>query len=396
MLRPDVTLLPLDDDVVAFSESGQCLLGLNPMAATVVREMQRTASARDLEKMLVSREEVPPADAGRWVSETIDALAAHGLMAGHETASAPEAPVRKPRWLAEMLPFTPIEQPAEERLYRLLETCVLVRFSHLAQIRVVDAVIGHLAVPDGQPVTVIDLPSRLMGDGHLVSSVYRDGDPVGHAWRLSHVGPLVKASVWQAAINGHDFLYYFHSGVVGNGTSCLLLPAAAGSGKSSLTTALALGAGYRFFSDEVALIRRSDFRVTPVPLAICCKSTGWDLMSRFYPAIDSLPVHWRADDKRVRYIPPPADALLNPPTPVSHVIFPRYRQGEPTLLRPIARAEALGRLMGECQALSQRLDRANVAQTIDWMSAVDCFELNFSSLDDAARLIGGVFPFKPS
>ena len=43
----------------------------------------------------------------------------------------------------------------------------------------------------------------------------------------------------------------------------------------------------------------------PVPLAVCVKSTGWDLMSRYYPDIHSLPMHRRDDGKQVQYVPPP-------------------------------------------------------------------------------------------
>jgi hypothetical protein len=226
----------------------------------------------------------------------------------------------------------------------------------------------------------------MLDNGHLRSDVYRDGIPVGRAPRLSEMAPIVKAALWQSAINAHDFLFYIHAGVVGTGASCVLLPAAAGSGKSSLTAAL-VHRGFRYFSDEVALIEPTTFHVSPMPLAMCIKSTGWDLMARYYPGILSLPVHVRSDEKVLRYIPPPADSVEQVPMPVAHIIFPRYEEAASTRLERVKRSEALGRLMGECLALRQRLDQNNVRQLVRWIAGVECYELTFSSLETAAQLV---------
>jgi hypothetical protein len=396
-LRPDLALLPLDDELVVFSEEAQCLVGLNASAAFVCRELQAGAPASELAQALVSKGLAAPEEAARWVTETLDALASHGMIAdgpapvalsmgtlgGDQGLAASQ--------IADMPPYAPFK-PATERRYRLLETCVLIRFAHAAQRRLVDSVIDHLATDDRSvPTVVIDIQGVIRDDGHLRSDVYRDGNPIGFVHRLSHLGPVVKGALWQSAVNAYDFLFYIHAGVVGTGEACILLPAAAGSGKSSLTAALTHG-GFRFFSDEVALIERSTFRVPPAPLAICVKSTGWDLMARYYPDLLALPVHWRHDDKLVRYIPPPAGAAQQPPAPVSHIIFPRHEKDAPTEIKPVARSEALGRLMGECLALRQRLDQKNVGDLVRWIAEIDCYGLTFSSLDEAANLVAQVAP----
>jgi hypothetical protein len=284
---------------------------------------------------------------------------------------------------------------AEER-YRLLETCALIRFGHMAQVRLVRSIIGHLATDDHvEPTVVIDINAEMWNDRHLRSDVYRDGIPVGWAPRLSEMAPIVKAALWQSAINAHDFLFYIHAGVVGTGSGCVLLPGAAGSGKSSLTAAL-VHRGFRYFSDEVALIEPTTFHVSPMPLAMCIKSTGWDLMARYYPGILSLPVHVRIDEKVLRYIPPPADSLEQVPMPVSHIIFPRYEEAAPNQLERVKRSEALGRLMNECLALRQRLDQNNVQQLVRWIAGIECYELTFSSLEAATKLAAEAAAFQSS
>jgi hypothetical protein len=226
------------------------------------------------------------------------------------------------------------------------------------------------------------------------TDVYRDRVPIGCARGLSWLAPIVKSALWDSAIRAHDFLMYIHAGVVGTGRSCVLLPAAPGSGKSSLTAAL-VHRGFRYFSDEVALIEPATFHVPAMPLAMAIKSAGWELMARYHPAIESLPIHVRNDAKVLRYVPPPPDAVSQVPAPASHLIFPRYEKDVPTRLTPLPRAEALGRLMDECLGLRRRLDQAIVRELVRWMGGIDCYALSFSCLETAADLVVEATGYRP-
>ena len=390
-LRPGLTLLPLDGDAIVFSEETQHLLGLNRTAALLVEKLDNGIPASELAHVFTTEGLAAPDKAEQWVAATLDALRSCGILEGGPVLpilanQAPEDNDSAAHQAAECAPYSPFE-PAAERRYRLLETCALIRFGHVAQVRLVDSVIGHLASEDkAKPDIVMDITAKLRDGGHLLSDVYRDGLPIGRARRLSRMAPIVKAALWQSAINAHDFLFYLHAGVVGTGTSCILLPAAAGSGKSSLTMAL-VDRGFSYFSDEIALIEPGTFCVPPVPLAMCIKSTGWDLMSRYCPQLMSLPVHVRIDEKVLRYVPPPANRAEQISVPVSHIIFPRYEPDAQTRLEPIDRSAALGRLMGECLALRQRLDQKNVRELVRWIAGIECYDLTFSSLDIARQLV---------
>ena len=387
--RPDLVLLPLDDELVLFSEQVQCLVGLNAAAALVFRELQKGAPAPELARSL-AREGLAPLDqAERWVTATVDALASQGMIAEGQAPAPPAVSALNEQPFGDIgrVPPYVAVNAVEERCYRLLETRVLVRFGHSAQARLVDAVLGHLAVDDSRaPTIVMDIQSVTLQNGHLRSDVYRDGNPVGFVLRLSQLAPMVKAALWQSAVNAFDFLFYFHAGVVGTDERCILLPAASGSGKSSLTAAL-VHRGFRYYSDEVALIERTTFRVPPMPLALCIKSTGWDLMTRYYPDLETLPIHIRNDRKRLRYVPPPAAAADQAPSPVSQIIFPQYKKNAQTELMPVTRSDALSRLMAECLALRRRLDQENVRNLVRWIAGIDCYALTFSSLDEAVELV---------
>src|SRR5262249_45664837 len=146
------------------------------------------------------------------------------------------------------------------------------------------------AEDDVTPTVVFDLVATKPGDDHIHTYLYRDGQPFQYAPKLSRLGPLAKAGLWGSAINAHNFLFYIHAGVVGTDKGCALFPAAPGSGKSSLTAALT-HRGFRYFSDEVALIESSSFEVCPMPLAFCVKSTGWDVIAPYLPQVLTVPTH---------------------------------------------------------------------------------------------------------
>lgn len=388
---PDLALFPLHGNVVAFSPSAQMLVALNPMAAHIVRKLlQKEATSSSVVEGLVAEFRITPGAAGAWVSSTLESLRTHGLLQDGAPAAplpresrADEAYERRRARTPAYAPFV----PEAEAHYRLLNTTVLVRFGHRAQLSMVDAVIGHLKTDEAAKADlVMEISASRWGENQLRSNIYCDGKAETFAQQLSRLGPLVKALLWTRAVNGSDFLLNLHAGVLGHNGRCILLPAEAGSGKSSLTTALS-HAGLDYYSDEVALIDRRTLSVPPVPLAVCVKSTGWDLMSRYYPQIPRLPIHRRDDGKIVRYVPPPASAKGNRPAPVSHIFFPLYRAGESTRLEPLAQSEAFARLMTQCLALRHRLDNDTVDRLVGWMAGLDCYALTFSSLDEAVALV---------
>jgi len=388
-LRSDLETFPLESDLVVFCEATQRVISLNESAAFIFRALQRGAAVKEVERAIASEGLVAISESGGWVRTTIDAFRSQGMLADQ---SVPEREIARnddgafATHRVAGMPEYELLKHVTERRYQLLDTSAVVRFAHLAQVRLVESVIGHLATTRLSANTIlIEIHGRVLENGHMRSDVYCDGEAVGFAPRLSMLAPIVKAALWQKAINAYDFLFYLHAGVLGLGTSCLLLPASAGSGKSSLTAALTRS-GLDYLSDEVALLERTTFRVPPMPFAICVKNTGWEVIAPHYADFDKFPIHDREDGKRVRYIPPPATVPAGA-LPVSHIIFPRFQPEGPTALVPLARSAALGRLMEECVALRQRLDRETVDRLVRWMAGLQCFALSFSALDDAVRLI---------
>ena len=200
--------------------------------------------------------------------------------------------------------------------------------------------------------------------------------------------PAIKQLIRQIAVNRHPALISIHAGVVSLGEACVLLPAIAGSGKTTLTAGL-VHAGATYFSDEIALLDADTLLATPVPLALTITHGAVAPLRGKYTELDRLPGHVREDGVRVRYLPPPAGSLprLESRLPVRWVVFPHYAPSCITALSPIDRPTGLRRLLEEAQVERLKLDRVQAGSIVQWMRTVDCFDLRMSSLDDAIFLV---------
>ena len=98
----------------------------------------------------------------------------------------------------------PLWQPFEsavERRYRILDSVFRVRFSTMEQAEIVHAVLEHLATnetpQDSIAVDVVQSIATIL--------VYRDRTWFGGCQDLRELAPIVKALVWQSAVNNHDY-----------------------------------------------------------------------------------------------------------------------------------------------------------------------------------------------
>src|SRR5262249_27698654 len=86
---------------------------------------------------------------------------------------------------------------------------------------------------------------------------------------------------WCVSSNAHPVLL-LHAGVVERGGRALILPAASGTGKSTLCAGL-IHRGWRLLSDEMVLLRPEDGRLVPCPRPVGLKGPSIDLLRAFAP-----------------------------------------------------------------------------------------------------------------
>lgn len=270
------------------------------------------------------------------------------------------------------------------RHYALLDTDIALSFADTALDELVHPTLAHLerAVPVGDPLVIaIDRHGgrfRLIEGGGLVDACRRP----------SEVAPLVKLHVARLAVDRYPHRLAVHAGALATSAGCLLMPAAAGSGKSVLTAALMAG-GWKYLSDDTALLDDRDFAVEGVCYSLTIKRGGWDVVSPLFPELPRQPVHIRPDRQRVRYLPPVMRQADSRPDErkVRWIVSPRFASsGPPAALKPLGRAEALRLVLANCGWV-RPLDLETIDRTIAWLDAVESYGLVYSSLSAAVEAI---------
>ncbi len=373
-------LFLLDGAGVLFSTKRQELRALNGSAAFIWCCLEEGMARVEIGVALVESFGLDQAEAEGFVALSLTEWRKLGLLAGAEDLAA-EARSR-PAAVERDAPARPDADFHAHRRYRLLDTILRLRFTDQAQLDRVHPVLAHLTIPN-EPGADLTLDLALDAGGHWVEC---GGERLGPV-TLEGLAPLVKTQVWLGAINRSSYLLYLHAGVIGVGEDCLLLPAAPGSGKTTLTAALT-HSGRDYLSDEAALLESGSLEVRPLPLGLGIKPGAWPLLEPLFPALGALPTHRREDGMLVRYLPPPGP--VPPPErrwTARWIVFPRYEAGAATELRPLPRVDALHRLMAECLAIPRPLERQDIADLVAWIGGIDCFELPNGGLAEAVGLI---------
>ena len=121
----------------------------------------------------------------------------------------------------------------------------------------------------------------------------------------------------------------------------IIFPGTPGSGKSTLAAGL-LVRGWRYLSDEFALIDPATRALQPYPKALCLKEGSFAVAQRLGLPIRRAAVYTKRLKGKVRFLSPwdlRRDAI-GTPCPVRAIVFPKYAEGATPKLTPISRAEA--------------------------------------------------------
>ena len=165
----------------------------------------------------------------------------------------------------------------------------------------------------------------------------------------------------------------------------MLLLGEPGRGKSTLAAAL-VARGLSYIADDTVLLTSNPIRVRGVPSRMGIKEGSWSVLQHYWPNLEDLPIHVRADGKRIRYLLP-ENALINRPgfaeLTASSLIFPRYEPNANTTVRNLSRAEALLKITEAGYDIPGQITEQVIAALIEWLDTVERIELCYGDLDDA-------------
>ena len=135
-----------------------------------------------------------------------------------------------------------------------------------------------------------------------------------------------------------------HAGVVARADKAVILPAAPGSGKSTLTCALHL-AGWRFLSDEFGVIDTERDMLLPLMKPAALKNRSIEVIGGL-PGATLGPVFPKTRKGDVAHFVPLRDSVLSRHRPALPrlVVFPQYRAGARLRCTPLSTADTALRL----------------------------------------------------
>jgi hypothetical protein len=363
------------DAVLYCASSGQ-LMVLNDTAAVVSRALTNGVPLRDICRGLAAATRADEQQVERDVRQLVETWQ--------------ELRQRRPRVAqTEPLPVptgaghvAPAAAPRYRQRYRLADLLFEVQADAADDRRAADSVLEHLQHSFAGNADAVLRIVRRRGRWLLL----RTGTQLDECRTLAGVAPMLHANTLMLAFTKAPRFAALHAGAVLRDGQCVVLPAASGHGKSTLTAAL-VAEGYGYLTDDFVILTEPSIRACPVPLGLGLKEGSWAVLADRIPALFEQRVHVRADGKRIRYLPLPP-AAPNECVPVRALVYPQYRPSATTNYRRIRPAEALTLLAAA--GYETRLSGRTVRSLVEWVCAVPSYELVYGDLDHAVAAMNEI------
>jgi hypothetical protein len=279
-----------------------------------------------------------------------------------------------------------------ERAYRLLSYSFSVRWNGDLTDDRIDYVFGGVGVSrpkeppkgpartdDASVYSLLDLGPRhprryrlLLSDEQLISSRTPDGV-------LDH---LLYQILTRMREQTEEFLLIHAGSVVTSRGEGVLLPADAGSGKTTLVAGL-IRSGFRFLSDEIGVIDHRGGVLRPYPRALNFKEGAEAIFPELPVHSNGSPLPASPGYVRAEEIRP--DVMADP-SEVRFVIAPRYIEGAPTRITALSAGETVKELWTNAMNLEAYGARALpiLANVADGAKG---YRLLSGDLDEAIRAV---------
>lgn len=178
-----------------------------------------------------------------------------------------------------------------------------------------------------------------------------------------------------------------HSAALERNGGLILLPAAPGSGKTTLCVGLA-HRGWRLFSDEFGLVRPGTMDFLPLPRPMPLKNQSINVIRTFAPEAELGPTIYNTRKGTIAHVKAPTESVARSAETAQPrwVVFPRWQAGHPLSLEPVMKSHAFTQLAVNAFNYETIGERAfdTLRSTI---GTVQCFRLTYSDLNDAVSAL---------
>ena len=180
---------------------------------------------------------------------------------------------------------------------------------------------------------------------HITSDV----EDVFTVRRLSRVLPHVEGAVNLCIARYMPRYLLLHAAALTREGVGVIIPGGPGFGKTTLAAALT-SRGWKYASDEFAMIDTVDGSIVPYPKALSVKTGSMDLLRSFGLPVDAAPTFDRADKGAIRLLPARAihgDAVASSAR-IRLVVFPALTPGAEPDVAPMSQAESVFEMSRRC------------------------------------------------
>jgi hypothetical protein len=207
---------------------------------------------------------------------------------------------------------------------------------------------------------------------------------------LAGLGTILMGEVLFHLITDNCTGLAIHAGLVSNETSTTLIPGTSGSGKSSVTTWMLCNGGMRYHTDELVTINLETHQVKAFTRPLNIKTRGLSALKSLVD-LDTIEEHLQVS-AGVTMIP---HRLVNPeyhpdPTPITHLIFPKYIADSESEIVKLSGAEA-GLEMMRSNVIARNLPSHGFSQIIALVRNTPAYRIHYRQYDDLAALIEQVY-----
>ncbi len=214
-----------------------------------------------------------------------------------------------------------------------------------------------------------------------------DGQQPFEPFPLNHAFPLFEWGLnWCIARRSHQNLM-LHAAVVEKNGKALILPAIPGSGKSTLSAALALS-GWRFLSDEFTMIRPQDGKIMPIPRPTPLKNTAIQVIKDSFPNAQLGPLFPKTRKGTVAHLQAPKTSVeqLKQTASPELLIFPKFQAAAELQLNPLNKPYVLFKLASN--AFNYELMGKTGFELIkNITSSCSCYNLTYSRFEQILPLL---------
>ncbi|MCB9852195.1 MAG: hypothetical protein H6819_03795 [Phycisphaerales bacterium] len=196
-------------------------------------------------------------------------------------------------------------------------------------------------------VRVLRRRSRRTGLSHY--HITSDVDDVFTVRKMSRVLPHVEGAVNLCIARFMPRYLLLHAAAMTRDGVGVIIPGGPGFGKTTLAAALT-SRGWRYASDEFAMIDGRDGSIVPYPKALSIKSGSFDVLKSFGLPVDAAPTFDRADKGAIRLLPACAirpDAIASA-TPIRLIVFPSLMPDAAPVATPMSQAESVFEMSRRC------------------------------------------------